>query len=84
MVCPWVLKRVWFRIWAFVQVGLLVPEPLPTGRLCTGQVGYMVTGMKTTKSSRIGDTWHRAKKPVPPLLGFKASKSMVFAGEQPP
>lgn len=64
-----------------LQVGLLVPEPLSTGRLCTGQVGYIISGMKTTKSARVGDTWHRYKRPVPPLPGFRPSKAMVFAGQ---
>ena len=62
------------------QVGLLTPEPTPTGRLCTGQVGYVITGMKSARAARVGDTWHRLKQPVPLLPGFKPSKSMVFAG----
>ena len=65
----------------FEQVGLLTPEPCSTGKLLTGQVGYIITGMKSTKLAQIGDTWHRAKKPVEPLPGFKQSKSMIFAGE---
>ena len=59
---------------------MLVPEPLSTGRLCTGQVGYIINGMKTTKSARIGETWHEHKRPVEPLPGFKPTKSMVYAG----
>ena len=65
---------------ARLQVGLLTPEPTPTGELRTGQVGYVITGMKSARAARVGDTWHRAKHPVPLLPGFKASKSMVFAG----
>lgn len=65
---------------SMLQVGLLVPEPFPTGKLCAGQVGYIITGMKTTKNAQIGDTWFRFKQPVEPLPGFKPSKSMVFAG----
>ena len=59
---------------------MLAPEAVPTGKLCTGQVGYVITGMKTTKSARVGDTWHLAKQPVQPLPGFKPAKSMVFSG----
>lgn len=66
-----------------LQVGLLVPEPFSTGRLCTGQVGYVITGMKSTKSAQIGDTWHRHKQAVAPLPGFKPCKSMVYAGDLP-
>lgn len=62
------------------QVGLLTPEPTPTGQLCTGQVGYVITGMKSARAARVGDTWHAARQPVPPLPGFRPSKSMVFAG----
>ncbi len=58
-----------------------MPEPFPTDRLCTGQVGYIITGMKSTKNAQIGDTWFRYKQPVEALPGFKPSKSMVFAGE---
>ncbi len=63
-----------------LQVGVLAPEAVPTGKLCTGQVGYLITGMKTTKSARVGDTWHLAKQPVEMLPGFKPAKSMVFSG----
>jgi GTP-binding protein LepA len=44
------------------------------------QVGYMLVGMKDTRSARVGDTWHLYRRPVPPLPGFKPAKSMVFAG----
>lgn len=63
-----------------LQVGLLTPEPCPTPSLCTGQVGYVILGMKTTRAARIGDTLHRIKAPVTPLPGFRPAKSMVFAG----
>ena len=66
-----------------MQVGVLAPEAVATGKLCTGQVGYLITGMKTTKSARVGDTWHLAKQPVEALSGFKPAKSMVFSGQQP-
>lgn len=64
-----------------MQVGVLAPEAVPTGKLCTGQVGYLITGMKTTKSARVGDTWHLAKQQVEALPGFKPAKSMVFSGQ---
>lgn len=62
-------------------MGLLTPEPAATQQLRTGQVGYVITGMKSTRSARLGDTWHLLKQPVKPLPGFKPIKSMVFAGE---
>jgi hypothetical protein len=62
------------------QVGVLAPEPTPTGQLHTGQVGYVILGIKTTKAARVGDTLHLVKRPVEPLPGFRPAKSMVFAG----
>ena len=66
-----------------MQVGVLAPEPTPTGQLHTGQVGYIILGIKTTKAARVGDTMHLAKRPVEPLPGFRPAKSMVFAGMAP-
>lgn len=63
-----------------LQVGMLTPEPAATQQLRTGQVGYVITGMKSTRSARLGDTWHLLKQPVEPLPGFKPVKAMVFAG----
>ena len=40
----------------------------------------MLVGMKDTRAARVGDTWHRAREPVPALPGFRPAKSMVFAG----
>ena len=48
--------------------------------MLTAQVGYVITGIKVTRSARVGDTWHLHKRPVERLPGFKPSKSMVFAG----
>jgi len=64
-------------------LGLLTPEATPCGELLTGQVGYIITGMKSTKSARIGDTWHLVKNTVQPLPGFTPMSSNVFAGLYP-
>ncbi len=66
-----------------LDIGLMYPEPHQTGVLFTGQVGYLISGMKTVKEARIGDTFYRAKQPVPALPGFKPAKPMVFAGIYP-
>lgn len=63
-----------------LEVGLMYPEPTPTDELYAGQVGYLITGMKTIKEARIGDTVCHAKKEVAPFPGFKPAKPMVFAG----
>lgn len=67
-------------VWDVLEVGLLTPDPCAQNTLFTGQVGYILTGMKNTKSAKIGDTWHLVKKPVEALPGFREPKSMVFAG----
>ncbi|CAN6456027.1 unnamed protein product [Victoria cruziana] len=66
-----------------LDVGIMHPELTPTGILLTGQVGYLVSGMRTTKEARVGDTLFHARSIVEPLPGFKPAKHMVFAGLYP-
>jgi translation factor GUF1, mitochondrial len=66
-----------------LDVGLMYPEPVLTNALYTGQVGFLITGMKTVREARVGDTFYHTKKPVKALPGFKPAKSMVFAGIYP-
>ncbi|GAA0141945.1 translation initiation factor [Lithospermum erythrorhizon] len=66
-----------------LDVGVMHPELMPTGMLLTGQVGYIVTGMRSTKEARVGDTLHHVKSSVEMLPGFKAAKHMVFSGVYP-
>ncbi|KAJ0977883.1 hypothetical protein J5N97_013357 [Dioscorea zingiberensis] len=65
------------------DVGIMHPELTPTGVLFTGQVGFVVSGMRSTKEARVGDTLHHAKSTVIPLPGFKPAKHMVFSGLYP-
>ncbi|OQA36073.1 MAG: Elongation factor 4 [Candidatus Dependentiae bacterium ADurb.Bin331] len=66
-----------------LELGLMYPDQTPMDALYAGQVGYLVSGMKTVKEARIGDTICHAKKTVPPFPGFKPAKPMVFAGIYP-
>lgn len=66
--------------WEISELGLLTPDPHPTQELLTGQVGYVLPGMRDARSARVGDTWRLVKKPVVALPGFKPAQSMVFAG----
>ncbi|GBG59271.1 hypothetical protein CBR_g32286 [Chara braunii] len=66
-----------------LDVGIMHPELTPTDVLLTGQVGYVITGMRSTQEASVGDTFHHAKCPVEPLPGFKPAKHMVFAGVYP-
>nr|XP_017237448.1 PREDICTED: translation factor GUF1 homolog, mitochondrial isoform X2 [Daucus carota subsp. sativus] len=66
-----------------VDVGIMHPELRPTGVLLTGQVGYIVTGMRSVKEARVGDTLYHHRTSVELLPGFKAAKHMVFSGVYP-
>lgn len=66
-----------------LELGLMYPELTPMDALYAGQVGYLITGMKTVKEARVGDTIFKEKKPVTPFPGFKPAKPMVFAGIYP-
>ena len=47
-----------------------------------GQVGYVYSGMKTTKEAQIGDTLHLHNKPVEVMTGFKPAKAMVSDNQE--
>src|SRR3990167_8201331 len=66
-----------------LEIGLMYPDQTPTGALYAGQVGYVITGMKTVQEARVGDTIYHTKKAVEPFPGFTPAKPMVFAGIYP-
>ena len=49
------------QVYEVKDVRIMHPELTPTGELFTGQVGYVVSGMHSTKEARVGDTPHHAK-----------------------
>ena len=63
-----------------LELGLMYPEPTACDALYAGQVGYVITGMKTVREARVGDTIHHYRKEVKPFPGFKPAKPVVFAG----
>ena len=63
-----------------LELGLMYPEQKAMDALYAGQVGYIITGMKTIKEARVGDTISHNKTSVAPFPGFKPAKPMVFAG----
>ncbi len=71
------------REYEVLDIGIMYPDQKPTGALYAGQVGYVITGMKTVKEARVGDTIFHTKKPVEALPGFTPAKPMVFAGIYP-
>jgi elongation factor 4 len=66
-----------------LELGLMYPEPTPMNALYAGQVGYLITGMKSVHEARVGDTIYHTKQTVKPFPGFKPAKPMVFAGLYP-
>ncbi|KAJ3147739.1 Translation factor guf1 mitochondrial [Geranomyces variabilis] len=65
------------------DLGIMFPNQVSTASLESGQVGYVVLGMKTTRDAHIGDTFYREGSPVEAFPGFEPAKSMVFAGMYP-
>jgi GTP-binding protein LepA len=67
-----------------VEIGIFAPDMRATGKLSTGEVGYVATGLKTVHECRVGDTITQAARPSPePLPGYRKVKSMVYAGVYP-
>jgi GTP-binding protein LepA len=66
------------------EVGVFAPDPLPTGSLQAGEVGYLVTGVKDVRQAKVGDTVTAARAPATtPLPGYREPKPMVWAGLYP-
>jgi GTP-binding protein LepA len=66
------------------QVGVFSPAMRPAEMLSAGEVGYIVAGIKDVRQSQVGDTITEAERPgAHALAGFKAIRSMVFAGLYP-
>jgi len=64
-----------------LEVGALSPGFAPTDELETGQIGYVVTGLKDISACRVGDTMTLSSvKDTKPLAGYREVTPMVFAG----
>ena len=64
-----------------LEVGHYAPEFKADSVIASGQIGYVVTGLKELKDVRVGDTITLANSPAnEPLPGYKEIKPMVFAG----
>ena len=67
-----------------LEVGSLSPEMQPADFLKTGEIGYIVTNLKSTKEARVGDTITSIKAPASqPIPGYKEVKPFVYAGFYP-
>ena len=66
------------------EVGVLRLNMEPCKQLSAGNVGYIISGIKTSKEVRVGDTITHVNVPCEkPIEGFEAVKPMVFAGVYP-
>ena len=67
-----------------LEVGVISPEPVKAGEISVGEVGYLITGVKDVRQSRVGDTvtsqHHGATEA---LGGYKHPNPMVYSGLYP-
>lgn len=66
------------------EIGVLKMDMLPRNELRTGDVGYIISGIKTSKEVKVGDTITHIARPCDKAIsGFEEVKPMVFAGLYP-
>jgi GTP-binding protein LepA len=64
-----------------LEIGVISPEPIPSKGLGVGEVGYLITGVKDVRQSKVGDTVTDAAKPAKQALGgYRDPKPMVYSG----
>jgi GTP-binding protein LepA len=63
-----------------LEVGSLSPDMKPAGSLKAGEIGYIVTNLKTTRQAKVGDTVGLVATLAKPLPGYKNVQPFVYAG----
>ena len=64
-----------------MEIGVISPEPKPTQGIGPGEVGYLITGVKDVRQSKVGDTITTSIRGAEePLPGYAEPKPMVFSG----
>ncbi|WP_051161858.1 translation elongation factor 4 [Nocardia brevicatena] len=67
-----------------LEIGIVSPEPKPTQGLGVGEVGYLITGVKDVRQSKVGDTVTTARGGASePLTGYREPRPMVYSGLYP-
>nr|EMP11743.2 GTP-binding protein LepA [Gordonia sp. NB41Y] len=67
-----------------LEVGIVSPEPKPSKGLGVGEVGYLITGVKDVRQSKVGDTVTAARNGATvPLTGYREPRPMVYSGLYP-
>jgi len=63
------------------KVGVFTPKPKDVNELNSGEIGFIITGIKNLSETKVGDTIYESSKPLREALpGFKPSKPVVFCG----
>ena len=66
------------------EIGILKLDMVPTDKLSAGNVGYIISGIKTSREVKVGDTITHVNEPCESAIeGFEEVKPMVFAGVYP-
>jgi GTP-binding protein LepA len=66
------------------EIGVLGIKPIPKNTLAAGDVGYIISGIKTSREVKVGDTITHVERPCEKAIdGFEDVKPMVFAGIYP-
>ena len=72
------------RKYEVAEVGIFTPDMQPVDRLASGEVGYIVSGIKTISEARVGDTiTYSDKRATEPIGGFREAKPLVFCSFYP-
>ncbi|MGC4960120.1 translation elongation factor 4 [Gordonia sp. DT218] len=67
-----------------LEVGIVSPEPKPSKGLGVGEVGYLITGVKDVRQSKVGDTVTTARNGAQQALtGYREPRPMVYSGLYP-
>ncbi|WP_282777149.1 translation elongation factor 4 [Nocardia sp. CC201C] len=67
-----------------LEIGIVSPEPKPTQGLGVGEVGYLITGVKDVRQSKVGDTVTTARDgAAEALTGYREPRPMVYSGLYP-
>jgi GTP-binding protein LepA len=67
-----------------LEVGIVSPEPKASAGLGVGEVGYLITGVKDVRQSKVGDTVTTARNgAAEPLTGYREPRPMVYSGLYP-